>query len=67
MLVVGLLISGWSLVDMYHGPILFECKEVHCCVLSLDEGQGLHMVHGRSLSLPGPHDTVGGGVGHVGG
>ena len=24
------------------------------------------MVHGRSLSLPGPHDTAGGGVGHVG-
>ena len=26
----------------------------------------VYMVHGRSLSLPGPHDTVG-GVGYVGG
>ena len=28
-------------VDDVPWPILFECKEVHCCVLSLDEGQGL--------------------------
>ena len=31
------------------------------------KGRVYIMVHGRSLSLPGPHDTVGGGVGHVGG
>ena len=60
----GWVVGKWLVVD---GPIWFECKEVHCCVLSLDEGQCLHMVHGRSLSLPGLHDTVVGGVGHVDG
>ena len=54
-------IGGWSLVEMYH----VSNESTVSMFIGLEEW--VYMVHGRSLSLPGPHDTVDSGVGHQGG
>ena len=45
------LVSGWSLVDRYHMSHMF-IERVYIWTFT--------------KRLPGPHDTVVGGVGHVG-